>query len=108
MKLFYNEENIVTLIYYVELPDELKDKNYLELEELPAVEERSGFNSVLKCDGTNVWYDYEPRELTEEELLGQEVSKLKINDLIKDKTIDSLGQEVAKLKIQVLLKGGDM
>lgn len=61
IKLFYNTENIVTLIYYAELPEELKRDKYMEVEELPKIEETDK-EVVLMADGKKCWYEYKEIE----------------------------------------------
>ncbi|WP_455258278.1 hypothetical protein [Peptoniphilus asaccharolyticus] len=61
IKLFYNEKNEVTLIYYAELPEELKTEVYMEVKELPIVEETDK-QAILMADGKKCWYEYKEIE----------------------------------------------
>ena len=69
IKIFYDENNNVNLIYYVDLPQELISLPHFSLEVLPEPKNIEGKESVLKCDGKKVWYDYVDKVLSPEELL---------------------------------------
>lgn len=76
MYLFYDENNNVNLIYYVELPPELVNAPHFEVESLPELVEPEGKRGVLKTDGSKVWYEYVDRELTEIEQLQRQIDIL--------------------------------
>lgn len=75
IKLFYNTENIVTLIYYAELPEELKTEKYMEVEELPKIEETDK-QAILMADGERCWYEY--KEIENINPLEQRITELEI------------------------------
>lgn len=77
MKLFYNEKNEVTLIYYAELPEELKTEVYMEVKELPIVEETDK-QAILMADGKKCWYEYKEIEISEIDKLKQRITDLEI------------------------------
>ena len=69
-------------------------------------EEIEGKRIVLKQDENGeYYYDYEDIPLTQEQLLGQEVTNLKISNIQKDLIINQLGQEVTNIKLQLI--GGE-
>ena len=76
MYLFYDEQNNVNIIYYVDLPEELISLPHFSLEVLPEPKNIEGKESVLKCDGKKVWYDYVDKVLSPEELLQQQIDIL--------------------------------
>ena len=89
MYLFYDEQNNVNLIYYVELPPELVNTPHFEVESLLELVEPEGMQAILKCDGKKVWYDYVDKVLSPEELLKQQFDALVLeqemtNDLLQE------------------------
>lgn len=76
----------------------------LDKPEMPP--EIEGKRIVLKQDENGeYYYDYEDIPLTQEQLLGQEVTNLKISNIQKDLIINQLGQEVTNIKLQLI--GGE-
>ena len=69
INIFYDENNNVNLIFYVDLPEELTSLPHFSLEVLPEPENIEGKESILKCDGKKVWYDYVDKVLSPEEIL---------------------------------------
>lgn len=76
ISLFYDENNKVYLKYYAELPAELKDKDHLQVEMVDDPEEKTGKVAILYADKDKYWYEYEDKELTEDELLANNVKVL--------------------------------
>ena len=69
VNVFYDENDNVNLIYYIDLPEELISLPHFSLEVLPEPEIIEGKESILKCDGEKVWYDYVDKVLSPEEIL---------------------------------------
>lgn len=69
INLIYNEDEIVELIYYEQLPEELEAKPHMQIEVLAEAEEKKGYIPILKCNGEKYWYEYVEKQLTEEEKL---------------------------------------
>ena len=89
VNVFYDENNNVNLIYYIDLPEELMTLPHFSLEVLPEPKNIEGKESVLKCDGKKVWYDYVDKVLSPEELLKQQFDALvleqeMVNDLLQE------------------------
>lgn len=76
INLFYDDSNKVYLKYYADLPAELKDKDYLQVEVVDDPEEKTGKVAVLYADKDRYWYEYEKKELTEDELLANKIKVL--------------------------------
>lgn len=76
ISLFYDDSNKVYLKYYADLPAELKDKNYLQVEVVDDPIEKAGKVAVLYADKDKYWYEYEDKELIEDELLANKVKAL--------------------------------
>ena len=76
ISLFYDDKNNVYLKYYANLPAELKDKNHLQVEVVDDPEEKAGKVAVLYADKDKYWYEYEEKELTEEEVLADRIKAL--------------------------------
>lgn len=76
ISLFYDDNNKVYLKYYADLSAELKDKDHLQVEVVDDPEERAGKVAVLYADKDKYWYEYEDKELTEDELLANKVKVL--------------------------------
>ena len=76
ISLFYDYSNKVYLKYYADLPAELEDKDHLQVEVVDDPEERDGKVAVLYADKDKYWYEYEDKELTEDELLANKIKVL--------------------------------
>lgn len=76
ISLFYDDNNKVYLKYYADLPAELKDKDYLQVEVIDDPEEKAGKVAVLYANKDKYWYEYEDKELTEDEVLANKVKVL--------------------------------
>lgn len=76
INLFYDDSNKVYLKYYADLPAELKDKDYLQVEVIDDPEEKAGKVAVLYANKDKYWYEYEDKELTEDEVLANKVKVL--------------------------------
>ena len=76
INLFYDDNNKVYLKYYADLPAELKDKDHLQVEVVDEPNEKVGKVAVLYADKDKYWYEYEDKELTEEEVLAGKIKAL--------------------------------
>ena len=76
ISLFYDDSNKVYLKYYADLPADLKDKDHLQVEVVDDPEERDGKVAFLYADKDKYWYEYEDRELTEDEVLADRIKAL--------------------------------
>ena len=76
INLFYDDNNKVYLKYYTDLPAELKDKDHLQVEVVDEPNEKVGKVAVLYADKDKYWYEYEDKELTEEEVLADKIKAL--------------------------------
>ena len=76
INLFYDDNNKVYLKYYADLPAELKDKDHLQVEVVDEPNEKVGKVAVLYADKDKYWYEYENKELTEEEVLADKIKAL--------------------------------
>ena len=76
INLFYDDSNKVYLKYYADLPAELKDKDHLQVEVVDEPNEKTGKVAVLYADKDKYWYEYEDKELTEEEVLADKIKAL--------------------------------
>lgn len=76
ISLFYDDSSKVYLKYYADLPAELKDKDHLQVEVVDDPEEKTGTVAVLYADKDKYWYEYEDKEVTEDELLANKVKVL--------------------------------
>ena len=76
ISLFYDDNNKVYLKYYADLPAELKDKEHLEVEVVDDPIEKADKVAVLYADKDKYWYEYEDKQLTEDELLANKVKVL--------------------------------
>lgn len=76
ISLFYNNNNKVYLKYYADLPAELKGKDHLQVEAVDDPEEKTGKVAVLYADKDKYWYEYEDKELTDEEVLADKIKAL--------------------------------
>ena len=76
ISLFYDDSNKVYLKYYADLPDELKDKDHLQVEVVDDPIEKAGKVAVLYADKDKYWYEYEDKEVTEEEVLADKIKAL--------------------------------
>ena len=97
VNVFYDENNNVNIIYYVDLPEELISLPHFSLEGLPEPKNIEDKESVLKCDGKKVWYDYVDKELSSEELLKQQIDILsKMSEFLasENEAKDDLLQEI--------------
>ena len=94
ISLFYDDSNKVYLKYYADLPAELKDKDYLQVEVVDEPNEKTGKIAVLYADKDKYWYEYEDKELTEEEVLADKIKAL-INS--QSSTEDLLQEIILKL-----------
>ena len=89
INLFYDDNNKVYLKYYADLPAELKDKDHLQVEAVDEPNEKAGKVAVLYADKDKYWYEYEDKELTEEEVLADKIKALtdsqsSIEDLLQE------------------------
>lgn len=84
MNIFYDESNNVNLIYYTDLPEELISLPHFSLDVLPEAEIVEGKESILKTDGSKVWYEYVDRELTEIDILNKKIELLASENETKD------------------------
>ena len=94
INLFYDDNNKVYLKYYADLPAELKDKDHLQVKVVDDPNEKVGKVAVLYADKDKYWYEYEDKELTEEELL---VDKIKALTNSQSSTEDLLQEIILKL-----------
>ena len=94
INLFYDDNNKVYLKYYADLPAELKDKDHLQVEMVDEPDEKPGKIAVLYADKDKYWYEYEDKELTEEEVL---VEKIKALTNSQSSTEDLLQEIILKL-----------
>ena len=94
INLFYDDNNKVYLKYYADLPAELKDKDHLQVEVVDEPNEKVGKIAVLYADKDKYWYEYEDKELTEEEVL---VNKIKALTNSQSSTEDLLQEIILKL-----------
>ena len=76
INLFYDDNNKVYLKYYADLPAELKNKDHLQVEVVDEPNEKAGKVAVLYADKDKYWYEYEDKELTEEEVLVDKIKAL--------------------------------
>ena len=76
ISLFYDDNNKVYLKYYADLPAELKDKDHLQVEVVDDPEEKVGKVAVLYADKDKYWYEYEDKEVTEDEVLADKIKAL--------------------------------
>ena len=76
ISLFYDDNNKVYLKYYADLPAELKDKDYLQVEVVDDPIEKADKVAVLYADSEKYWYEYEDKELTEEEKMENKIKAL--------------------------------
>ena len=94
INLFYDDSNKVYLKYYADLPAELKDNDHLQVEAVDEPNEKVGKVAVLYADKDKYWYEYEDKELTEEEVLADKIKAL-INS--QSSTEDLLQEIILKL-----------
>lgn len=94
ISLFYDDSNKVYLKYYADLPAELKNKDHLQLEVVDDPEEKAGKVAVLYADKDKYWYEYEVKELTEDELLA---NKVKVLAETQSTTEDLLQEVILKI-----------
>lgn len=94
ISLFYDDNNKVYLKYYADLPAELKDKDYLQVEVVDDPIEKSGKVAVLYADKDKYWYEYEDKELTEEEVLADRIKALAYS---QSSTEDLLQEVILKM-----------
>ena len=94
INLFYDDNNKVYLKYYADLPAELKDKDHLQVKVVDEPKEETGKVAVLYADKDKYWYEYEDKELTEEEVL---VDKIKALTNSQNSTEDLLQEIILKL-----------
>lgn len=94
INLFYDDNNKVYLKYYADLPAELKDKDHLQVEVVDEPNEKTGKVAVLYANKDKYWYEYEDKELTEEEVL---VDKIKALTTSQSSTEDLLQEIILKL-----------
>ena len=76
ISFFYDDNNKVYLKYYADLPAELKDKDHLQVEVVDDPEEKAGKVAVLYADKDKYWYEYEDKEVTEDEVLADKIKAL--------------------------------
>lgn len=76
ISLLYDDSNKVYLKYYADLPAELKNKDHLQVEVVDDPEEKAGKVAVLYADKDKYWYEYEDKELTEDEVLADKIKAL--------------------------------
>lgn len=82
MWLFYNKTNdefgTVNLIYYEQPPEELLEKDYVVVEDLPEPEILPRKNPVLRVNlqDQTTYYDYIDRALTQEEIMEEQNAKI--------------------------------
>lgn len=76
INLFYDDNNKVYLKYYADLPAELKDKAHSQVDAVDDPEEKAGKLAVLYADKDKYWYEYEDKEVTEEEVLADKIKAL--------------------------------
>lgn len=76
ISLFYDDDNKVNLVYYANLPEELRDKKHLEVERLDDPLEKAGKEAILYANNEKYWYVYEDKILNEEEILENKVKAL--------------------------------
>lgn len=76
ISLFYDDDNKVNLVYYADLPEELRDKKHLEVERLDDPLEKAGKEAILYANNEKYWYAYEDKVLSEEEVLENKVKAL--------------------------------
>jgi hypothetical protein len=79
---------LVTLIYHVELPVDLRERPHIQVEELPVGENRKGKSAVmyLNPQTEEVWFEYTDRKLTLEE----ENQDLKEKQALMQQALDEL------------------
>ena len=94
INLFYDDSNKVYLKYYADLPAELKDKDHLQVEAVDEPNEKTGKIAVLYANKDKYWYEYEDKELTEEEVLAD---KIKVLTDSQSSTEDLLQEIILKL-----------
>ena len=94
ISLFYDNSNKVYLKYYADLPAELKDKDHLQVEAVDDPEEQAGKVAILMADSEKYWYEYEDKELTEEEKME---NKMKALSDSQSSTEDLLQEIILKL-----------
>ncbi|WP_352420724.1 hypothetical protein [Proteiniborus sp.] len=112
INLRIQQDGLVTTSEYPSVPEKINETDIIlegiENEEL----ERAVLDSTVGVrilDFETLGFETIPRvieqEPTELELLGQEVTMLKLANIQKDGTINVLGQELANIKLK-LLQGG--
>ena len=94
INLFYDDNNKVYLKYYADLPVELKDNDHLQVEVVDEPNEKVGKVAVLYADKDKYWYEYEDKELTEEEVLADKIKALTSS---QSSTEDLLQEIILKL-----------
>lgn len=94
INLFYDENNKVYLKYYADLPSELENQKHLKVEEVKDPEEKAGKVAILYADSAKYWYEYEDKELTEEEKME---NKMKALTESQSSTEDLLQEIILKL-----------
>lgn len=94
ISLFYDDSNRVYLKYYADLPAELEKEKHLKVEEVKDPEEKAGKVAVLYADSEKYWYEYEDKELTEEEKME---NKMKALTESQSSTEDFLQEIILKL-----------
>lgn len=90
INVFYDENDNVNLIYYIDLPGELISLPHFSLEVLPEPKNIEGKESVLKCDGKKVWYDYVDKVLSPDELLNKKIELLASENEAKDDLLQEI------------------
>ena len=76
ISLFYDYNNKVYLKYYADLPADLKNKDHLQVEVVDDPIEKADKVAVLYADKDKYWYEYEDKELIEEEVLADRIKAL--------------------------------
>ena len=64
------------MVYYVDLPEDLKGKKHLEVEKLDEPLEKAGKEAILYANDEKYWYEYVDKELEKEEVLANKVNAL--------------------------------
>ena len=90
--VFENENNNASIVYDGNTLTDLHKQNAIAISNLPEKENGEGKNAILKCNKSTgeVWWEYEDVQQTDEQILKEELDKVKVQLQTTQEAVDFL------------------
>lgn len=83
---------------------EITKNEYEKIKSIPSNFETDEDGKIISATPIDIGSEEEPSDL---ELLGQEVTNLKVSNIQKDIIINQIGQELTNIKLKLIVGGGN-